>query len=86
MVMLGEAQLEALLSVGARNGQRGFKLVRLGQVGGRLEVTGRAALKGEAVPDGERAAAGLKQKAEVSKALKDSFAYCADGSDVFRCR
>ncbi len=37
-----------------------------------------AALKGEAVPDGERQAASLKEKAEVSKALKDSFAYCAE--------
>ena len=37
-----------------------------------------AALKSEAVPDAERQAAGLKTKAEVSKALKDSFAYCAD--------
>src|SRR5712691_5343709 len=37
-----------------------------------------AALKGEAVPAGERQAASLKEKAEVSKALKDSFAYCAE--------
>ncbi|MBI3680514.1 MAG: DinB family protein [Acidobacteria bacterium] len=37
-----------------------------------------AALKSETVPEGERRAAGLKEKAEVSKALKDSFAYCAD--------
>ena len=37
-----------------------------------------AALKSEAVPDAERQAASLKTKAEVSKALKDSFAYCAD--------
>ena len=37
-----------------------------------------ATLKGEAVPAGERQAAGLKEKAEVVKALKDSFAYCAD--------
>ena len=36
-----------------------------------------AVLKSESVPDGERQAAGLKSKAEVSKALKDSFAYCA---------
>ena len=37
-----------------------------------------AILKGAAVPDAERQAAGLKEKAEVSKALKDSFAYCVD--------
>jgi hypothetical protein len=37
-----------------------------------------AALKSEPVPAGEKQAAGLKDKAEVSKALKDSFAYCAD--------
>ncbi len=37
-----------------------------------------AALKGEAVPAGEQQAASLKEKAEVSKALKDSFAYCAE--------
>jgi hypothetical protein len=37
-----------------------------------------ATLKGVSVPDAERQAAGLKEKAEVSKALKDSFAYCAD--------
>ena len=37
-----------------------------------------AALKSEAVPAGEQQAATLKEKAEVSKALKDSFAYCAD--------
>ena len=37
-----------------------------------------AALKGEPVPAGEQQAAHLKEKAEVSKALKDSFAYCAD--------
>src|SRR5438874_142109 len=37
-----------------------------------------AALKSESVPAGEKQAAGLKEKAEVSKALKDSFAYCAD--------
>src|SRR6185295_5110633 len=36
-----------------------------------------AVLKSESVPDAERQAAGLKSKAEVSKALKDSFAYCA---------
>ena len=37
-----------------------------------------ASLKSEAVPEAERQAASLKTKAEVSKALKDSFAYCAD--------
>jgi hypothetical protein len=37
-----------------------------------------AALKGESVPAAEKEAAHLKDKAEVSKALKDSFAYCAD--------
>src|SRR6266511_755061 len=37
-----------------------------------------AALKSESVPAAEKQAASLKEKAEVSKALKDSFAYCAD--------
>ena len=37
-----------------------------------------AVLKSESVPDAERQAASLKQKGDVSKALKDSFAYCAD--------
>jgi hypothetical protein len=37
-----------------------------------------AILKGEAVSDLEKKAAALKDKEEVSKALKDSFAYCAD--------
>src|SRR5262249_57264677 len=37
-----------------------------------------AALKSESVPAGEQQAASLKEKAEVSKALKDSFAYAAD--------
>jgi hypothetical protein len=37
-----------------------------------------AALKSESVPAAEHEAASLKEKAEVSKALKDSFAYCAD--------
>jgi hypothetical protein len=37
-----------------------------------------AALKSEPVPAGEKQAANLKEKDEVSKALKDSFAYCAD--------
>ena len=36
-----------------------------------------ALLKSEPVPEGEKLAANLKTKAEVSKALKDSFAYCA---------
>ena len=36
-----------------------------------------AALKGEAVPDGAKKAAALKEKAEVGQALRDSFAYCA---------
>ena len=36
-----------------------------------------AVLKGESTPEAERQAAKLKEKAEVSKALKDSFAYCA---------
>jgi len=36
-----------------------------------------AALKGETAPDAAKKAAGLKDKAEVSQALKDSFAYCA---------
>jgi hypothetical protein len=37
-----------------------------------------ALLKSEAVPEGEQKAATLKDKAEVAKALKDSFAYCAE--------
>jgi hypothetical protein len=36
-----------------------------------------AALKGEPVPEAAKKVAGLKDKAEVSQALKDSFAYCA---------
>ena len=36
-----------------------------------------AVLKGEKTPDAEQQAANLKEKPEVSKALKDSFAYCA---------
>src|ERR1700680_1307914 len=36
-----------------------------------------AALKSEAVPEAGRQAARRKTKAEVSKGLKDSFAYCA---------
>ena len=37
-----------------------------------------AALKSVDVPAAEQQAASLKEKAEVSKALKDSFIYCAD--------
>src|SRR6266850_4116522 len=37
-----------------------------------------AALKSETVPAAEQQATSLKEKAEVGKALKDSFAYCAD--------
>ena len=37
-----------------------------------------AVLKGEPVSELEKKAASLKEKAEVGKALKDSFAYCAD--------
>jgi DinB superfamily len=40
-----------------------------------------AALKGEAAPEAARKVAGLKDKAEVSQALKDSFAYCAAALD-----
>ena len=43
-----------------------------------------ATLKGEAAPEAAKKAAGLKDKAEVSQALKDSFAYCAaalEGTD-----
>ncbi|HUB34827.1 MAG TPA: DinB family protein [Bryobacteraceae bacterium] len=36
-----------------------------------------ATLKGEAAPAAAGKVAGLKEKAEVSQALKDSFAYCA---------
>ncbi len=36
-----------------------------------------ATLKGEAVPEAAKQAASLKEKADVAKALKDSFAYCA---------
>jgi DinB superfamily len=36
-----------------------------------------ATLKGEAVPEAARKAPGLKDKAEITQALKDSFAYCA---------
>jgi hypothetical protein len=37
-----------------------------------------AVLKSEPVSEKEKQAASLKEKAEVSKALKDSFTYCAD--------
>ena len=43
-----------------------------------------AALKAEAAPEAAKKVAGLKDKAEVSQALKDSFVYCAatlDGID-----
>jgi hypothetical protein len=36
-----------------------------------------ATLKGESAPEAARKVAGLKEKSEVSHALKDSFAYCA---------
>jgi uncharacterized damage-inducible protein DinB len=36
-----------------------------------------ATLKGEAAPEAAKKVAALKDKAEVSQALKDSFAYCA---------
>ena len=36
-----------------------------------------ATLKSEAVPEAQKQAASLKEKAEVSQALKDSLAYCA---------
>jgi hypothetical protein len=36
-----------------------------------------ATLKGEAAPDAAKQAATLRDKGEVSQALKDSFAYCA---------
>lgn len=36
-----------------------------------------AVLKGESTPAAEKQLPGMKDKAEVSKALKDSFAYCA---------
>ncbi|MDR3698834.1 MAG: DinB family protein [Candidatus Sulfopaludibacter sp.] len=40
-----------------------------------------ATLKGESAPEAARKVAGLKEKAEVSQALKDSFAYCAAALD-----
>src|ERR1700729_4070265 len=36
-----------------------------------------ATLKGEAAPEAAKKVTGLKDKAAVSQALKDSFAYCA---------
>ena len=36
-----------------------------------------ATLKGEAAPEAAKKVADLKEKAEVTQALKDSFAYCA---------
>ena len=36
-----------------------------------------AMLKGESVPEADKSLDSLKDKAEVSKVLKDSFAYCA---------
>lgn len=40
-----------------------------------------AALKGEAAPEAAKKVAGLKDKAEVSQALKDSLGYCAAALD-----
>jgi len=40
-----------------------------------------ATLKGESAPEAAAKVAGLKEKAEVSQALKDSFAYCAAALD-----
>lgn len=40
-----------------------------------------ATLKGEPAPDAAKKVAGLKEKAEVSQALKDSLAYCASALD-----
>ena len=40
-----------------------------------------ATLKAEAAPDAAKKVAGLKDKAEVSQALKDSFTYCAAALD-----
>jgi uncharacterized damage-inducible protein DinB len=40
-----------------------------------------AVLKGEAAPDAARSVAALKTKADVTKALKDSLAYCAAAID-----
>jgi len=41
-----------------------------------------ATLKGESVPDAAKTLESLKNKDEVSKALKDSFAYCAAALDT----
>ncbi len=41
-----------------------------------------AILRGESAPDAEKQLNGLKSKDEVSKALKDSFAYCASALDA----
>ncbi len=41
-----------------------------------------ATLKGEPAPDAAKKVAGLKDKAEVSQALKDSLAYCAAALDA----
>jgi len=40
-----------------------------------------AVLKGEAVPEAAKKVPGLKEKGEVSQALKDSFAYCASAME-----
>jgi uncharacterized damage-inducible protein DinB len=40
-----------------------------------------ATLKGESAPEAAKKVAGLKDKGEVSQALKDSFAYCAAALD-----
>jgi hypothetical protein len=40
-----------------------------------------ATLKGEPAPDGAKKVASLKEKAEVTQALKDSLAYCAAALD-----
>jgi hypothetical protein len=37
-----------------------------------------AVLRGESTPEAEKRSESLAEKAEVSKALKDSFAYCAE--------
>jgi len=41
-----------------------------------------AVMKGESVPDAGKKLESLKSKEEVSKALKDSFAYCASALDA----
>ncbi len=41
-----------------------------------------AVMKGESAPDAKNALAAMKNKDEVSKALKDSFAYCAAALDA----